>query len=63
VRYSDEHRHYDSLYRETDVEVWPICWTPASDTGWHDHDTSAGAITLTEGPLSSATPRSEHPSS
>ena len=49
VRYSDEHRHYVSLYRDTDVEVWLICWTPASDTGWHDHDTSAGAIAVAEG--------------
>ena len=49
MRYSDEHRHYVSLYRDTDVEVWLICWTPASDTGWHDHDTSAGAVAVAEG--------------
>ena len=49
LRYSDEHRHYVSLYRDTDVEVWLICWTPASDTGWHDHDTSAGAVAVAEG--------------
>lgn len=49
VRHSDEHRHYVSLYRDTHVEVWLICWTPANDTGWHDHDTSAGAVAVAEG--------------
>ncbi len=49
IRYSDDHRHYVSLYRDTFVEVWLICWTPASDTGWHDHDTSAGAVAVVEG--------------
>jgi len=49
VRYSDEQRHYVSLHRDADVEVWLICWTPVSDTGWHDHDTSAGAVAVAQG--------------
>ncbi len=49
VRYSEERRHYVSLYRDADVEAWLICWTPVSDTGWHDHDTSSGAVAVAEG--------------
>jgi len=49
VRFSDERRHFVSLHRDADVEVWLICWTPVSDTGWHDHDSSAGAVAVAEG--------------
>lgn len=49
VRYSDERRHYVSLHRDTHVEAWLICWTPAGDTGWHDHDSSAGAVAVAHG--------------
>jgi predicted metal-dependent enzyme (double-stranded beta helix superfamily) len=28
-----------------------LCWTPASDTGWHDHDTSSGAVAVVDGSL------------
>jgi quercetin dioxygenase-like cupin family protein len=51
VRFSDDHRHYVSLYRDANIDVWVLCWTPSSDTGWHDHDTSAGAIAVTRGEL------------
>ncbi len=51
VRFSDEHRHYVSLHRDTNVDVWVLCWTPNNDTGWHDHDTSAGAVAVTQGEL------------
>lgn len=49
VRYSPTQRHFVSLYRDTNVEAWLICWTPVSDTGWHDHDVSAGAVAVAEG--------------
>jgi hypothetical protein len=49
VRYAEDHRHFVSLHRDADVEVWLICWTPVSDTGWHDHDSSAGAVAVAEG--------------
>ena len=49
VRYSDDRRHYVSLHRDAFVEVWLICWTPVSDTGWHDHDSSSGAVAVAEG--------------
>lgn len=49
VRYSEDRRHFVSLHRDSDVEVWLICWTPESDTGWHDHDSSSGAVAVAEG--------------
>ncbi|WP_238999541.1 cysteine dioxygenase [Segeticoccus rhizosphaerae] len=49
VAFSDEHRHYVSLHRDAHVDVWVLCWTPRNDTGWHDHDTSSGAVAVTQG--------------
>jgi len=49
VAHDPGQRRYELLRRDDDVEVWLICWTPASDTGWHDHDTSAGAVAVAEG--------------
>ena len=51
VAYDDDRRHYVSLYRDQHVDVWVLCWTPANDTGWHDHDISSGAVAVTEGCL------------
>jgi hypothetical protein len=51
VAFSDEHRHYVSLHRDAHVDVWVLCWTPANDTGWHDHDISSGAVAVTRGRL------------
>jgi quercetin dioxygenase-like cupin family protein len=51
VAFSDDHRHYVSLHRDAHVDVWVLCWTPANDTGWHDHDLSCGAVAVTRGRL------------
>ena len=51
VAFSDDKRHYVSLHRDTNVDVWVLCWTPENDTGWHDHDTSSGAVAVTQGAL------------
>jgi predicted metal-dependent enzyme (double-stranded beta helix superfamily) len=51
VQFSDDHRHYTSVHRDANVDVWVLCWTPSNDTGWHDHDTSAGAVAVTRGEL------------
>ncbi len=51
VAFSDDRRHYVSLHRDAHVDVWVLCWTPSSDTGWHDHDISSGAVAVTEGCL------------
>jgi hypothetical protein len=51
VHFSDDDRHYVSLHRDANVDIWVLCWTPRNDTGWHDHDTSAGAVAVTRGEL------------
>jgi predicted metal-dependent enzyme (double-stranded beta helix superfamily) len=57
VGFSDEQRHFVSLYRDDYVDVWLLCWTRVNDTGFHDHDISSGAVHVLEGALSEATPR------
>jgi predicted metal-dependent enzyme (double-stranded beta helix superfamily) len=44
-------RSYACLRRDTDVDVWVIFWRPGTDTGWHDHDVSSGAVHVVEGTL------------
>ena len=51
IAFSDEKRHYVSLYRDGHVDVWLLCWTPQNDTGWHDHDISSGAVAVVQGTL------------
>jgi hypothetical protein len=51
VAFDDDKRHYVSLHRDAHVDVWVLCWTPQSDTGWHDHDISSGAVAVAEGTL------------
>jgi hypothetical protein len=50
-------RHFASLYRDEDVDVWLLCWNTVDDTGWHDHDTSSGAVTVTHGAVRETNPR------
>ena len=57
VAFSDEERHFVSLYRDDYVDVWLCCWTRASDTGYHDHDISSGAVRVLNGALSESAPR------
>jgi predicted metal-dependent enzyme (double-stranded beta helix superfamily) len=44
-------RTYASLHRDATVDLWAIFWVPESDTGWHDHDTSSGAVHVVDGAL------------
>ena len=44
-------RHYVCLHRDAHVDVWLLCWNTASDTGWHDHDVSSGAVVVAQGAL------------
>lgn len=44
-------RHFVSLHRSDDFDVWAIFWRPDSDTGWHDHDVSSGAVHVVDGVL------------
>jgi hypothetical protein len=51
VGFDDEHRVFAHLHRDAHVDVWLLCWTPVNDTGWHDHDTSSGAVAVVAGQL------------
>jgi hypothetical protein len=53
----DGGRHYASLYRDSYVDVWLLCWRPEDDTGWHDHDISSGAVRVVTGELKECNPR------
>ena len=44
-------RTYAALHRDPNVDLWAIFWLPENDTGWHDHDTSSGAVRVVEGAL------------
>lgn len=50
-------RHYASLYRDSNIDVWLLCWDTTDDTGWHDHDISSGAVAVVQGAVSEANPR------
>jgi hypothetical protein len=51
VRYDEETRFYQQLYRDPNVDVWLICWMQGQETGYHDHDRSSGAVFVCEGVL------------
>ncbi|WP_433305723.1 cysteine dioxygenase [Actinoplanes sp. CA-030573] len=57
VRHDTGGRHYASLHRDSDIDVWVLCWNVMDDTGWHDHDISSGAVAVTRGAVREATPR------
>jgi predicted metal-dependent enzyme (double-stranded beta helix superfamily) len=42
-------RHYACLHRDSHVDVWVLSWRVVDDTGWHDHDTSSGAVAVVRG--------------
>ena len=51
VRLGGRDRHFEQLWRDADVDVWVISWTQGNDTGFHDHDTSQGAVAVVEGEI------------
>ena len=57
VRHDGGARHFVSLYRDADIDVWLLCWNRVDDTGWHDHDTSSGAVAVTRGAVTENRPR------
>lgn len=50
-------RHFASLYRDSDIDVWVLSWNTRDDTGWHDHDISSGAVAVTRGAVTESNPR------
>lgn len=57
VRHDASGRHFVSLYRDAHIDVWLLCWNRVDDTGWHDHDTSSGAVAVTRGAVTENRPR------
>src|SRR3954470_3752753 len=49
VSHRADARTYVELHRDEHVAVWLICWMNNHDTGYHDHDLSAGAVGVAAG--------------
>jgi predicted metal-dependent enzyme (double-stranded beta helix superfamily) len=49
VEHRPDARTYAQLHRDEHVAVWLICWMDDHDTGYHDHDLSAGAVAVAAG--------------
>jgi predicted metal-dependent enzyme (double-stranded beta helix superfamily) len=49
VEHRADARTYVELHRDEHVAVWLICWLDDHDTGYHDHDLSAGAVGVAAG--------------
>jgi predicted metal-dependent enzyme (double-stranded beta helix superfamily) len=49
VRHDPGERVYAEIVRDERVSVWLICWMEDHDTGFHDHDRSAGAVAVLDG--------------
>jgi quercetin dioxygenase-like cupin family protein len=49
VRHSGQTRVYELIWDDEDINAWVICWSEDQDTGFHDHDDSAAAITVISG--------------
>ena len=51
VRHDAGRRTFHRLVADDHVTVWLICWMPGHDTGFHDHDGSAGAVAVVDGQI------------
>jgi hypothetical protein len=51
VQHDPRERRYAQLYRDSHLDIWLICWASQQDTGFHDHDVSAGAVHIAAGEL------------
>jgi Cysteine dioxygenase type I len=49
VRHDPEQRVYQELTSDPHVSAWIICWMDDHDTGYHDHNISAGAVAVIQG--------------
>jgi predicted metal-dependent enzyme (double-stranded beta helix superfamily) len=49
VSHRADARTYEQLHRDDHVAIWLICWMNDHDTGFHDHDLSAGALSVVRG--------------
>jgi predicted metal-dependent enzyme (double-stranded beta helix superfamily) len=49
VKHDTSQRLYEELLSDDHLTAWLICWMNDHDTGFHDHDTSAGAVAIVGG--------------
>jgi predicted metal-dependent enzyme (double-stranded beta helix superfamily) len=49
VAHDPAQRTYEPLLRDEHLDVWLLCWSEDHDTGFHDHDLSAGAVAVVAG--------------
>jgi predicted metal-dependent enzyme (double-stranded beta helix superfamily) len=49
VSHDPGQRTYRELLSDDHVTAWLICWMDDHDTGFHDHDSSAGAVAVISG--------------
>jgi predicted metal-dependent enzyme (double-stranded beta helix superfamily) len=49
VHHDAGRRRYAELVHDDHLTVWLICWMDDHDTGFHDHDVSAGAVAVIGG--------------
>jgi predicted metal-dependent enzyme (double-stranded beta helix superfamily) len=49
VKHDSTQRVYEELLSDEHVTAWLICWMDEHDTGFHDHDISAGAVAVVSG--------------
>jgi predicted metal-dependent enzyme (double-stranded beta helix superfamily) len=49
VQHDPMQRTYKQLRRDAHLDLWLICWSHDHDTGFHDHDLSAGAVAVVSG--------------
>jgi len=49
VHHDHTQRVYEELLSDDHLTAWLICWMDDHDTGFHDHDMSAGAVAVVGG--------------
>jgi hypothetical protein len=49
VKHDATQRVYEELLSDAHLTAWLICWMDDHDTGYHDHDRSAGAVAVVSG--------------
>jgi quercetin dioxygenase-like cupin family protein len=49
VKHNSTQRLYEELFSDDHLTAWLICWMEGHDTGFHDHDGSAGAVAVVSG--------------
>ena len=54
VRFDEQARWHQRIYRDRRVDVWLISWLPDQGTQLHDHGGSSGSFSVISGTLSEA---------